>query len=629
VTELKPDRRTATAEARIAIASACGIGLHLVLRAGLPSGAVPWSVVTAPLWFVLAVGGVPLLKALVSSLVRGQFGADWLAGISVVTAVWLGEYLVGAIVILMFSGGTALELYATWRASDVLRALASRMPALAHRFELGNLRDIPSADIRVGDELQLLPHEVCPVDGEIVSGKTVMDESYLTGEPFQTEKRPGAAVLSGAVNGEYAAVIRATRLPQDSRYARIMQVMLEAEQRRPAMRRLADRLGAWYTPASVAVGLGAWAVSGDPQRFLAVMVIATPCPLLIAIPVAIVGGISVAARRGIIIRNPAAMEEVEQCRTLILDKTGTLTYGRPILTETLSAPDWSETALLRIAAGLERYSKHPLAQAVIRRAETVRISPAEVADVRERPGLGLEGHIDNRRVLITGRQSPVARASLAQLPPQAPGLEALIFVDDGYAGTFRFRDEPRQDSRPFVSHLGPRHAVTRIILLSGDRESEARYLADQVGITEVHAGATPEDKVRMVRTEAEACPTLFVGDGINDAPAMQAATVGVAFGRQNDITAEAADAVLLEPSLTKLDEFLHIARRLRRIALQSAIGGMAMSILGMTAAAFGVLPPLWGAIGQEAIDLLAVLNALRVAVPARLGADVPRLPSTT
>ena len=562
-----------------------------------------------------------LLAGLGRSLLRGQLGADWLAGISIVAATLLGEYLVGAIVVLMLSGGAALEDYAVRRASNVLEALAKRLPHVANRVENGHLKQIPISEVRIGDELRLLPHEVCPVDGEVVQGQTTMDESYLTGEPFLMQKTPGAQVISGAVNGDQSITIRATKLAEDSRYARIMRVMREAEERRPAIRRLADRLGGWYTPTAVLVGIGGWVASGDPSRFLAVMVIATPCPLLIAIPVAIIAAISLAARRGIILKNPGALEEVQQCRTLILDKTGTLTYGRPTLTDVLPAAGQDSDNVVRLAASLEQYSKHPLATAVVSRARDAHLALGTVEQMSERPGEGLRGRVDGRDVILTGRQSAAAQSVASALPPTELGLEALVFIDGKFAGALRFRDEPRRDSRLFIQHLRPRHRINRTLLLSGDRESEVRYLAEHVGIKEVHASASPEDKVEIVRREAAQAKTTFVGDGINDAPAMQAATVGVAFGHQNEITAEAADAVILEPSLVKLDEFLHIARRMRTIALQSAIGGMVLSIAGMVAAAMGWLPPIYGAVAQEVIDLAAVLNALRVAIPRGRMAD--------
>ena len=556
-----------------------------------------------------------------TTLARGNFGADWLAGISIVTAVLLGEYLVGAIVVLMLSGGTALEQYATRRASHVLEALAKRLPHIAHRVEAGQIREVAIADIRVGDELRLLPHEICPVDGDVVAGQTTMDESYLTGEPFLMQKTPGAPVISGAVNGDGAITIRATRLPEDSRYARIMRVMREAEEHRPAIRRIADRLGGWYTPAAVAVGVAGWAGrAASPIAFLAVMVIATPCPLLIAIPVAIIGAISLAARRGIIIKNPGALEEVEQCRTLILDKTGTLTYGRPTLTDIVPAPPWRRAALLRagrrVSSSIRSIrSRWPWCAARANGASSPCVTSAKCS---ERPGLGLRGRVDGRDVFVTGRQSAGGarggrRAAAHRRRPRGARVR---------------RRRPTPARCGFATSRGAtagrsfstwaRGTWSRARCCSpGDRDSEVRYLADHVGIANVHAGASPEDKVEIVRRETALAKTMFVGDGINDAPAMQAATVGVAFGNQNEITAEAADAVILEPSLVKLDEFLHIARRMRRVALQSAIGGMALSIAGMVAAAMGYLPPIYGAVAQEVIDLAAVLNALRVAMPSR------------
>jgi len=393
--------------------------------------------------------------------------------------------------------------------------------------------------------------------------------------------------------------------------------MHDAEQRRPQMRRLGDRIGAWYTPAALLIALIGWALSSNPGRFLAVIVIATPCPLLIGIPVAIIGAISLAARRAIIIKNPAMLEHVDKCRTIIFDKTGTLTYGRPSLTGVICAPGFDEAEALTLAASLEQYSKHPLATAIVKAAEHQDFSLQPVSEISETPGEGMRGIVDGRTIQITGRSALIGNKQEMPpgLPPAASGLECLLFVDREYAATLRFRDEPRHDSSSFVSHLFPRHGVGKVMLLSGDRESEVRYLAGQVGITEIHAGKSPEDKVQIVRQEATHGPTLFVGDGINDAPAMQAATVGVAFGQNSDITSEAADAVVMDASLRKVDELIHIGQRMRAIALQSALGGMGLSIVGMFLAAFGYLPPVAGAVAQEVIDILAIANALRVTLP--------------
>jgi heavy metal translocating P-type ATPase len=575
------------------------------------------------LYVALLLGGAPLIFDLLRKAVAFDFGSDLLAGVSIITAVLLGEYLVAAIIVLMLSGGTALERYATYRASAVLNALAKRMPSVAHRVSKEGLSEIKVDEISPGDVLVVLPHEICPVDGEVVEGHGVMDESYLTGEPFEISKAPGSNVLSGAINSEAPLKIRATRLSIDSRFARIVKVVEEAERNRPPMRRLADRLGAWYTPLALIIALLGWWAGGTPERFLAVIVIATPCPLLIAIPVAIIAGISLAAKRGIVIKNPAALEELDNCRTFVFDKTGTLTYGRPALTEVIAAVGFEENDVLRAAASLEQYSRHPLAQAVVDAARHRHLVVAEVADVSEHSGAGLKGTIDGLHIEITGRDKAVRRDPLlaAKLPPATAGLECLIFLNSAYAAALRFHDEPRSDSRQFVRHLGPHHRADRVILLSGDRQAEVEHLARLVGIQDVYFGKSPEDKVALVKQENIRAKTLFVGDGINDAPAMFAATVGIAVGQNSDITAESAHAVVLDSSMRKVDELIHIARRIRSVALQSAVGGIALSAIGMVVAALGFLPPIAGAVTQEIIDLAAVLNALRATVPPKSLSD--------
>jgi heavy metal translocating P-type ATPase len=597
------------------------IACHLLLRFTPAESGTAWGLALPDLPLVLALvfGGTPLVLELLLKVCRGQFGSDLLAGISIVTSAVLEQYLAGTLVVLMLSGGEALEAYAVRSASSVLAALARRMPSVAHRRQGGQLADVPLEGVAVGDTLVVFPHEICPVDGTVTEGHGVMDESYLTGEPYQMSKAPGSAVLSGAINGQTALTIRADRLAVDSRYAKIMEVMRASEQSRPRMRRLGDQLGALYTPLAVAVALAAWAVSSDPTRFLAVLVVATPCPLLIAIPVAILGAISLSARRGIVIKDPAVLEKVGTCRIAIFDKTGTLTYGQPHLTELLPAPGWEGRDVLALVAGLERYSKHPLAGAVLEAARKAGVPLPEAEAVREPPGQGLVGSVSGRSVEVTSRRKLAARRPdlEANLPAPAGGLECVIVVDGGYAATFRFRDRPRPDGAPFIRHLGRRHRFDRVLLVSGDRESEVRYLAEQVGITEVYAGQTPEQKLALVRAETRKANTVFVGDGINDAPALTAATVGVAFGQNSDITAEAAGAVLLDSSLQKVDEFLHVGSRLRAVALQSAVGGMALSLVGMAAAAVGLLAPVAGAVLQEGIDVVAVVNALRVALPPR------------
>ena len=605
----------------IAIFATVAIVVHLVLRFALRT---PPGIYQIPLLATLAFGGIPLVYELAKHLLRRQFGSDLLAGISIVTSVLLNEYLAGSIVVLMLSGGEALENYALRNASSVLRALAKRMPAIAHRKKDAVIVDVELDDIEVGDTLVVYPHDICPVDGTVIGGHGVMNEAFLTGEPFEITKAPGSAVISGAVNGESALTITATRRAVDSRYAKIMEVMRESEQNQPHLRRMGDQLGAIYTPVAVSIAVLAWVISGEAVRFLAVLVIATPCPLLIAIPVAIIGSISLAARRSIVVKNPAVLEQITECRTAIFDKTGTLTYGEPKLTEQLIAPGFEQKEVLTLAASLELYSKHPLARAILAAARAEGLHLQQASHVSEPPGQGLRGTVSDRQIQLTSRGKLLSQkiSGAEHLPPIAGGLECIIVIDGKFAATFRLRDAPRAEGRSLIQHLGPKHQFQRIMILSGDRESEVRYLAEQVGITEIHAEQSPEQKLAIVRQETAVVKTLYVGDGINDAPAMMAATVGMAVGQNSDVTAEAADVVAMENSLKKVDEFMHISRRMRSIALQSAVGGMVLSLGGMMFAASGYLAPVAGAISQEIIDVLAVLNALRAAFPPKVISDM-------
>ena len=394
-TTLEVSRGKTTLIAALAVA---GILLHLLLRFGFRT-----SMATAqlPLLLTLVLGGVPLVYELLKKLLRRDLGSDLLAGISIITSILLGEYLAGSIVILMLSGGEALENYALRSAASVLGALAQRMPSIAHRRSGSQIVDVTVEEIAVGNVLLIYPHEICPVDGMVIDGHGMMDESYLTGEPFQITKTSGSAVISGAINGESALTIRATRPARDSRYAKIMEVMRESEEKRPKLRRLGDQVGAIYTPVAVVIAIIAWAASGEAVRFLAVLVIATPCPLLIAIPVAIIGSISLCARRAIIIKNPVALEQISLCRTAIFDKAGTLTYGEPKVTEQLIASGFAEEEVMRLVASLERYSKHPLSGAILATAREQRVRLLEATEVTEPPGQGLRGVVAGRSVQIT------------------------------------------------------------------------------------------------------------------------------------------------------------------------------------------------------------------------------------
>lgn len=609
-------------EIYIAVLACVCIIVYLILEYLVPSGAL---YANYPLYLALVMGGIPLVWNLLKKILERNFSSDLLAGLSIITSILLDQYLAGTFVVLMLSGGTALEKYAIESASRVLEALAKRAPTIAHRKEQQKIMDISTSEIQVGDTLIVFPHEICPIDGVVFEGEGTMDEAYLTGEPFLISKAPGSEVLSGSINGDQALTIHATKLAVDSRYAKIMQVMQESAQKRPRMRRLADQLGAWYTPLAVGIALFAWAFSGDAIRFLAVLVIATPCPLLLAIPISIIGSISLSASRGILIKNPVVLEQISECKTMIFDKTGTLTYGEPQLTEQLIYNQRPSKEILQFIASMERYSKHPLASAILSQATQENIELLPVTRIQEEKGQGLKAIIEGHEIFITSRKK-IKLLGLESTPdklPEGHGLECVIIMDQKLAALYRFRDTPRKDSKSFVQHLFTKHGIHKVMIVSGDREEEVKYLADFIGIPEIYASKSPEEKVEIVSHERSLAKTAYLGDGINDAPALLAATVGIAMGKNSDITAEAAGAVILDNSLEKVDEFIHISSRMRKIALQSAWGGMLLSFLGMIFAALGFLTPVAGAITQEIIDVLAILNALRTIKKPAILTDIP------
>lgn len=597
--------------------------LAIVLHLGLLCFKIPNA--ELPLLLLLTVGGLPLLIQILFKLLKGNFGADLLAAIALITGVLLNQYLAATFIILMLASGQTLEHYAKRKASSVLLALAERMPSITHRRRNGQIEDIAISEVALNDELIIYPHETCPADGVVLEGHGTMDESYLTGEPYQIAKTPGTDVLSGAINGEFLLVIKTTKKPSDSRYAAIVQVLEEAEQKRPSIRRLGDQIGAIFAPLALLFALAAWAFSGEAMRFLAVLVVATPCPLLIAIPITLVSAISKAAQQAIIIKDPTVLERLPTCQTAIFDKTGTLTYGKPAITDILTTPAYSPQAILQILASLERYSKHPLSSAALQAAKEQHIELLEANNVSEKPGQGLQGIIEQKTIQITSRNKLLKAMPqyATSLPPIAPGLECVVLIDNQYAATIHFHDSPRAESKSFINHLGPSHQFKKIMLVSGDREAEVRYLAELLNVSERYASQSPEQKLSIVQAERKKAPTVFMGDGINDAPALTAATVGIAFGQYSNVTAEAAGAVIMENKLSKVDELIHLSLRTRRITLQSAIGGMVLSSIGMVAAAMGLIDPITGAIFQEIIDVLAIGNALRLTWGDTIEIDLP------
>ncbi|AUH70827.1 heavy metal translocating P-type ATPase [Legionella sainthelensi] len=603
----------------VALLALIALGVYLVMLAfHIPASNIP-------LFFVIVIGGIPVFLQILFKLFKGNLGADSLAAIALITGVILHQYLAATLIVLMLASGQTLEYYAMRKASFVLRSLVARMPSIAHRKINSHIEDIPLLDIKIDDLIVIYPHETCPIDGIVIDGHGSMDESYLTGEPYQISKTPGTFVLSGAINGETLLVIKTTKLTSDSRYSAIVKVLEEAEQKRPSIRRLGDQIGAIFAPIALIFAMVAWYVTGDAIRFLSVLVIATPCPLLIAIPITIISAISRAARQAIVIKDPTVLEQLPTCKTAIFDKTGTLTYGKPALTEIHVTPNYTKEMVLQYVASLERYSKHPLSSAVLNVAKKENITLLDSSNVSEKPGQGLRGIIGKHKIRITSRKKILEEnpESINLLPPIAPGLECIVMIDNKYAASLHFHDAPRIESKSFLGHLAPSHQFKKIMLVSGDRESEVVYLANLLNIKEIHASQSPEQKLAIVREEIKKAPTVFMGDGINDAPALTAATVGIAFGQYSNVTAEAAGAVIMENTLSKVDELIHLSLNTRRIASQSAIGGMLLSIIGMGFAAGGFINPVSGAIIQEVIDILAIVNALRLALGSRIKIDLP------
>lgn len=548
-------------------------------------------------------------------MLQGNFSSDLLAGISIITAIILDEYLAAAIVVLMLSGGQALETFASGRASAALDNFAKRLPQKVHKKLNDTIQEVPLEEVNVGDLIILNPHEVAAVDGEVVEGTGSMDESLLTGEPYHVSKTKGSAIVSGAMNGSSVMHVRVTRIGEDTRYHKIMNVMRESQQTRPQIRRLADTLGAWYTPFALFIAVLAGLLSGDSIRFLSVLVVATPCPLLIGIPISIIGSISVAARCGILVRDPAMLEVLPKVRSIFLDKTGTMTYGTPEISDIKLFGSKSEEDVLLLLASLEQFSSHPLAEPIHKEAMRRGLELVIPGSVEEIPGVGIKGIIGESEVMVSSRSYVLRKYPKVKLPDKESGLECLLLVNGELCGLIILKDTVRAGGEDFIRHLKTSHKIENVTLLSGDEEKEVRDLANQVGITSILARQSPEMKLEIVKNESAVRSVLFVGDGINDAPALSAATAGVAFGTVSDVSSEAAGAVIIEGSLRKLDELLHISKRMRRIALESAVGGMALSIIGMFAAASGYLSPVTGAVTQEIIDLIAVLNALRAAYP--------------
>lgn len=561
---------------------------------------------------------VPLSISVARDLLNRKTGVDLIALLAMSGSLLLDQYLAGAVIGLMLSGGQALEHYASTRARRELSALLSRAPRIVHRYENGLLTEPDIKDVKRGDLLLVKPGEIVPVDGVIANESAVLDESAITGEARPVEKEAGEHVHSGVVNAGSPFDMHALTTADESTYAGIVRLVREAQASRARFVRLADRFALWFLPLTLAIAAVAWAVSGDPVRALAVLVVATPCPLILAAPVAIVAGISRAASRGVIVKGGGALETLAAARTLVFDKTGTLTAGTPSVAAVEALGEIPPDEVLRLAASLDQVSPHVFASGIVAAARSRRLALEFPREVHEYAGRGIEGLVGGRHVAV-GQARWLARDR--PLPELVSGLRrriameglssVYVALDGQFAGAMVMDDPIRPDTPDALRRL--REAgIARIVVLSGDRDQVAQQVGRSLGADAVISERTPAQKVQAVLDEREHAVTVMVGDGVNDAPALAAADVGVAMGaRGATASSEAADVVIVLDRLDRVADAILIARRARAIAMQSVVAGMALSVAGMLLATAGVLPPIAGAIFQEVIDVAVVLNALR------------------
>ncbi len=587
-------------------------GVLLALAGAEKAADVVWSVGTL-------TAATPLTVSVIRGVLRRETGVDLIALLAMVGAVALGEYLTGAVIAVMFASGQALEGYANGRAQRELRALVERAPRVVHRYEEGILTAPDISEVRPSDLLLVKPGEVIPVDGVVAAGVAVLDESALTGEPGPVVREASDLIRSGTLNAGGPFDMRATTSAEESTYAGIIRLVRQSQETKAPFVRLADRYALAFLPLTLGLSAIAWIVSGDVTRVLAVLVVATPCPLLLAAPVAIISGISRAAKRGIIVKGGASLETLARAEILLIDKTGTLTAGHPVVAD-LEAPGRDDGAeLFRLAASVDQVSQHVLAAAIVRAARERGYTLAFPTDIFEEPGQGIRGVVDGQTIAV-GRADWVAPGEAVpswvrkfRRRVSIEGSASVFFAVNGrLAGAFLLDDPIRPDSPRTIRALR-RAGIRRIVMVTGDRAEVAEMVGAVVGVDEVLAERTPAEKVEAVAAESSRGITVMVGDGINDAPALAAAGVGVAMGaRGATASSEAADIVLVVDRFDRLVDALRIAGRARGIALQSVLVGMGLSVIAMVFAAAGQIPPVAGAVLQEAIDVAVILNALRV-----------------
>ncbi|ONF47198.1 heavy metal translocating P-type ATPase [Methylobacterium radiotolerans] len=590
------------------------------LCAGLSAQALGQPEVAAWAWTLATLLVLAILASqIVTSLARGDVGLDLVALLSMSGALALSQPLAGAVIALMYAGGQSLEAYAAGRAGRTMTSLIARQPRTALREVGGALRDVPLAQLVPGDRILVRVGDVVPVDGRVASGRAVLDRSSLTGEALPAILGVNEPVLSGTVNVGTPFALIADRRAADSTYAGIVRLVEAAQARKAPMTRLADRYGLAFLGLTLLLAGGAWLAAGDPVRALAVLVVATPCPLILAVPVALVSGLSRAAQIGVLIKGGGALETLAKIRVLVVDKTGTLTHGSARLVSTRVLIDLDEAEVLRLAASLDQASGHPVARALVEEARRRGLALAQPQDVTEMPGEGVTGSVDRRHVVLGGPRL-MRRQGLSFEPADGAGdlaaaaATVLVAIDGAPAAVLAFADPLRADGGNTLVRLRA-CGIERVVLATGDQRAVAQALAAGLPIDRVAADLDPTAKTETVATERRIGPVMMVGDGVNDAPALAAADLGVALGaRGAAAAAEAADVVLLVDSLAPLPAAIRIAKRARAIALQSVWVGLGLSLGGMVAAALGHLSPIRGALLQEFIDVAVILNAMRVLV---------------
>lgn len=600
--------RAIVRENQLVLLTAFGLLAGVVIRFGVGSP-------TTADWCWLAVvlgGGAPLLWKTLRGVWHGQFAADLVAAFAIVTSAVVGQYFAGAVVVLMQSGGEALERRAFARASDSLEALLARAPRIAHRQGAAGIEDVPVEVVMPGDRILIRPGDLVPVDAKVTEGTSAVDQSALTGEPIPLRAGPGTALMSGSINLDGALVARAVRASNQSQYQRIVQLVESARRERAPLQRLADRYAAWFTPVTLLTCGAAWLITRNPHSVLAVLVVATPCPLILATPVAVIGAISRVAELGVIVKTGAAIEQLGRADVFVFDKTGTLTLGRPAVRKVQAQPGYDAQSVLRLAGAVEQHSSHHLGRAVTEAAHARGESLPPAAAVREWPGSGVEGTVDTHSVLVG---SPALIAERGIVVPNLDGEQttACVVVDARLAGTIEFADRLRHQVPALMQRLAVL-GVNETVMLTGDRESAAQVIATQAGIRTVRAGLLPDQKVTEVLALKERGHqvVVMVGDGINDAPALATATVGIALGAHGvAASAEAADIVVLVDDIARVGDTMAVSQRMRRIALQSILAGLGVSGTLMAVAAAGHIAPAAGALLQEALDVAVILNALR------------------